>query len=81
MPVAAGYLVARVAISRLPTRADRSLAAGLGGLFTGGLLAAAVAIARGGVGDGRWSTMGSPPLLTAAAVAVEVGVIALRWPR
>ncbi|MET0864375.1 MAG: DUF6350 family protein [Nakamurella sp.] len=77
VPVAAGYLVARVAIKRLATRADRALAAGVGALLTGGLLAGAVAVARGGVGDGRWSTMGAQPLLVAAAVAVEVGVIAV----
>ena len=77
VPVAAGFLISRVVIKRLATRADRALAAGAGALLTGGLLAAAVAIARGGVGDGRWSTMGSPPLLIAAAVTVEVGVIAV----
>jgi len=77
VPIAAGYLIARISIKRLVTRADRSLAAGVGALLTGGLLAAVVAIARGGVGDGRWSTMGSPPLLIAAAVTVEVGVVAV----
>ena len=77
VPAVAGYLIARPAIKNLATRSDRVLAAAVGAALTGGLLAAAAAIARGGVGDGRWSTFGAPPALLGAVVAVEVGAIAM----
>jgi hypothetical protein len=77
VPAVAGYLIARSAIKNLATRSDRVLAAAVGAALTGGLLAAAAAIARGGVGDGRWSTFGAPPVLLGAVVAVEVGAIAI----
>ena len=77
VPAIAGYLIARPAIANLVTRSDRVLACAIGAAVTGGLLAAAGAIARGGVGDGRWSTFGVPPGLFGAVVAVEVGVVAM----
>ena len=77
VPAIAGYLIARPAISNLVTRSDRVLASAVGAALTGGLLAAAAAIARGGVGDGRWSTFGAPPALLGAVVAVEVGAVAM----
>jgi hypothetical protein len=46
-------------------------------VLTGALVAVAAAVARGGIGDGRWSTIGSPPLLVGAVVAAEVGLVAL----
>jgi hypothetical protein len=77
VPVIAGYLIARPAIKHLVTRSDRVLASAVGAALTGGLLAGVAAIARGGIGDGRWSTFGAPPALLGAVVAVEVGAIAM----
>jgi hypothetical protein len=77
VPAIAGYLIARPAVKRLATRSDRVLASAVGAVLTGGLLAVAATIARGGVGDGRWSAFGAPPALLGAVVAVEVGVIAM----
>ena len=57
VPVAAGYLIARPAIRNLMTRSDRVLAAVIGAVLTGALIGAGAAIARGGVGAGRWSTI------------------------
>lgn len=77
VPVIAGYLIASPAIRLMATRADRVLASAIGGVLTGCLLAVAALIARGGVGDGRWSAFGAPPALLGAVVAVEVGIIAM----
>ncbi len=77
VPAIAGYLIARPAIKHLSTRSDRVVASAVAAALTGGLLAAVAAIARGGVGDGRWSAFGVPPALLGAIVAVEVGAIAL----
>lgn len=77
VPVVAGYLLARPAIRHLDTRAERVLAAALGAVLTGAGLAALAGIARGGVGDGRWSTIGVPPLLLGAVIAAAVGVVAV----
>ena len=77
VPAIAGYLIARPAIKLLATRADRVLATALGAVLTGGLLAFVAMVARGGVGDGRWSAFGAPPALLGAVVAVEVGAIAI----
>ena len=79
VPAIAGYLIARPAIKNLATKADRVLAAAVGAVLTGGLIAAAAMIARGGIGDGRWSTFGAPPALLGAVVAVEVGAIAMTF--
>jgi hypothetical protein len=76
LPLAVGYLVARPAVRRLVTRADRVAAAALAGVLTGTLLAATAIVAGGGVGDGRWSTMGVPAWLLGPAIAVEVGSVA-----
>ena len=48
-------------------------------MLTGALLGGAAAIARGGVGDGRWSSFGAPPLLLAAVTVAEVGVVAIAF--
>ena len=77
VPVIAGYLIARPVAKTLATRSERMLAAGLAAVLTGALVAAAAAIARGGIGDGRWSTIGAPPLLVGAVVAAEIGIVAL----
>ncbi len=77
VPVLAGYLMARPAIRGLATRSERVVAAGSGAVLAGVVVAAVTAIARGGIGDGRWSTIGAPPLLVGAVVAVEVGVVAM----
>jgi hypothetical protein len=76
VPVIAGYLIARTAGRQLGFRLDRMVAAALGGLLTGVLLGIAAAVARGGVGDGRWSVIGTPPLLLGAIAAAEVGIVA-----
>ena len=77
VPAVAGYLIARPLAKTLATRSERLLAAGLAAALTGALVAAAAAIARGGIGDGRWSTIGVPPLLVGGVVAAEVGIVAL----
>ncbi|MGS0686219.1 cell division protein PerM [Nakamurella sp. GG22] len=77
VPVLAGYLMARPAIRGLATRSERVVAAGSGAVLAGVVLAALTAVARGRIGDGRWSTIGAPPLLVGAVVAVEVGVVAV----
>ena len=77
VPAVAGYLIARPAIKNLGTRADRVLASAVGAVLSGALLAAAAAVAGGGVGDGRWSTFGAPPALLGAVVAVEIGAVAM----
>lgn len=77
LPLVVGSLVARPAVRRLVTRADRVAAAALGATLTGVAVALAAVIARGGVGDGRWSGIGVPPLLLGPVVAVEVGVVAV----
>ena len=76
LPLIAGYLAARPAVRRLVTRADRVAAAALAGVLTGTVLAVAALVAGGGVGDGRWSTMGSPAYLLGPAIAVEVAAVA-----
>ena len=77
VPAVAGYLIARPVVKALAIRSDRLLAAGLASVLTGALVAVAAAIARGGIGDGRWSTIGAPPLLVGAVVVAEVGIVAL----
>ncbi len=77
LPLLVGYLVARPAVRRLVTRADRVAAAGLAGLLTGGVLALAAVVAGGGVGDGRWSAIGVPAALLGPVIAVEVGAVAI----
>jgi len=79
VPLIAGYLIVIPAVRNLATRSDRVLAAATGSLLAGALLAGAAAIARGGVGDGRWSTFGVPPLLLGAVAAAEIGVVALSF--
>jgi hypothetical protein len=77
VPAVAGYLIARPVVKALAIRSDRLLAAGLASVLTGALVAVAAAVARGGIGDGRWSTIGAPPLLVGVVVAAEVGALAL----
>jgi hypothetical protein len=77
VPLLAGFLLARPAIRNLATRYERVQAAATGALCTGAALAAASAIARGGAGGGRWSTIGAPPLLVGAVIVVETGVVAV----
>ena len=79
IPAIAGYLIVIPAIRQLSTRAERLLAAVVGAVLTGVLLGGAAAIARGGVGDGRWSSFGAPPLLLAAVTVAEVGVVAIAF--
>jgi hypothetical protein len=64
-------------VKALAIRSDRLLATGLASVLTGALVAVAAAIARGGIGNGRWSTIGAPPLLVGAVVVAEVGIVAL----
>lgn len=77
VPVVAGFLIARVICRRLVARFDRILASATAGALAGVLLGAAAAVARGGVGDGRWATLGSPPLLLGAVAAAELGIVAV----
>jgi hypothetical protein len=77
VPAVAGYLIARPVVKALAIRSDRLLATGLASVLTGALVAVAAAIARGGIGNGRWSTIGAPPLLVGAVVVAEVGIVAL----
>ncbi|HEY5882650.1 MAG TPA: DUF6350 family protein [Nakamurella sp.] len=77
VPPLVGYLVARPAVRRLVTRADRVAAASVGALLAGAAVAAMALVAAGGVGDGRWSTMGVPALLVGPLIAAEVGVVAV----
>lgn len=77
VPLLVGYLVARPAIRRLVTRVDRVAAAALGSALTGAAMALAATIARGGVGDGRWSGIGVSPLLLGPLIAVEVGAVSV----
>jgi hypothetical protein len=77
VPVIAGYLIARCGVKILATRSDRVLSAAVGAALSGGLLAFLAMIARGGVGDGRWSAFGAPPALLGAVVAVEIGAVAM----
>lgn len=76
LPLVVGYLVARPGVSRLVTRADRVAAAALAGALTGIAFATAAIVAGGGVGDGRWSTMGVPAWLIGPVIAIEVGGVA-----
>ncbi|WP_420122368.1 DUF6350 family protein [Nakamurella sp.] len=76
LPLAVGYLAARPAVRRLVTRADRVAAAGLAGVLAGTVLALAALVAGGGVGDGRWSPLGSPADLLGPPNAVEVAAVA-----
>ena len=77
VPLFAGFLMARPAVRALATRSERVVAVGSGAVLVGAVLAGISAVARGGIGDGRWSTIGAPPLLVGAVVAVEVGVVAM----
>lgn len=77
VPVIAGVLIGWPAVRSLTTRRERVLSAGTAALATGVALAGLAIIAGGGVGDGRWSFMGSPAVLAGAVVTVEVGVIAV----
>ncbi len=77
VPLIAGYLIARRAIKDHQVRSERVLAAGSAAVLTGVLLGCLTWIARGGVGTGIWSTIGSPPLLVAAVAAVELAAVAV----
>lgn len=77
VPVLAGVLIARVVSRSLIARFDRILASAVAAVLAGALLGGAAAVARGGVGDGRWATIGAPPLLLAALAAAEVGIVAV----
>ncbi len=77
VPLVVGFLVSRPIVRALSTRIDRIVAATLAAAVTGAVVGGMIAIARGGVGAGRWSTIGAPPLLTGFVVAVEVGAVAV----
>jgi hypothetical protein len=70
-------LIGWPAVRSLTTRRERVLSAGTAALATGVALAGLAIIAGGGVGNGRWSFMGSPAVLAGAVVTVEVGFIAV----
>jgi hypothetical protein len=77
VPLLVGYLVARPGVRRLVTGAGRAAAAALGAVLTGAAVSAAAMVAQGGVGDGRWSTMGVPAVLVGPLIAAEVGAVAV----
>ena len=77
IPAVAGYLIARMVARQLPTRVDRMMSAGLAAVLTGVVMAIVASIARGGVGDGRWSAMGVSPLLFGLLAAAEIGAVAV----
>lgn len=77
VPLVAGGLIGWRVVRALGTREERVFAAGVASAAVGVGLGALAWIASGGVGAGRWAHLGSPPLLTAAATFVEVGVAAV----
>ena len=77
VPAIAAVLIARPATTHLATRFERTFAAALASVLTGALVTALAAIARGGVGNGDWSVIGSPPLLLGGVLTVEIGLIAV----
>jgi len=77
VPLLVGYLMSRPGNRRLVTRADRVAAATLGAVITGAVLALAALVAGGGVGDGRWATMGVNAALLGPVIALGVGVSAV----
>ena len=77
VPLVAGGLIGWRVVRRLSTRQERAYAAGVASAAAAVALGAAAWVASGGVGEGRWATMGSPPLLTAGAAFVEIGVVAV----
>ena len=76
IPLIAGYLMARRVAKDLAYRSERVLAGACGALLVGVALGCVSWLARGGVGNGRWSAIGAPPLLVGAVVAVEIAVVA-----
>ncbi|HYN74046.1 MAG TPA: DUF6350 family protein, partial [Nakamurella sp.] len=77
VPLLAGGLIGWRVVRQLTTRQERAYAAAVASAAASVGVGALAWIASGGVGDGRWATMGSPPLLTAGAAFVEVGVVAV----
>ena len=77
VPLLAGYLMARRVSGDLGCRSERVLAVGSAAVLTGVLLGCLTWLARGGIGNGPWSTIGAPPLLVAAVVAVELAAVAV----
>jgi hypothetical protein len=77
VPLLVGGLVGRPAIRQLVTRADRVAAAAVAAGATGAVLAALALVAGGGVGDGRWSTIGVNAALLGPLLIVQVGAVAV----
>ena len=77
VPVLAGALIGWRVVRRLSTRQERTYASAVASAVAAVGLGALAWIASGGVGDGRWAMMGSPPLLTAGAAFAEIGVVAV----
>ncbi len=77
VPLLAGGLIGWRVVRRLGTRQERAYAALLAAAASAVGIGALAWIAKGGVGNGRWASMGAPPLLTAGAAFVEIGVVAV----
>jgi hypothetical protein len=77
IPLFAGALAGRVLARGEIRLAGRARAACVAAAFAGASIGLLGYVASGGVGNGRWSNFGTPPLLLAGIVTAEVLVIAL----
>jgi hypothetical protein len=77
VPIAAGVLLGRAVVRRVRTRQDRIATVAVAAATTGVLLGLVVALARGGVTGGAWSTSGANGLWVGLAAALELAVVGI----
>jgi hypothetical protein len=77
VPLLAGGLIGWRVVRTLTTRQERVYASTVASTVAAVGLGVSAWVASGGVGSGRWAMTGSPPLLTAGATFVEIGVVAV----
>ena len=77
IPLLAGGLIGWRVVRTLTTRQERVYASTVASAVAAVGLGVSAWVASGGVGSGRWAMVGSPPLLTAGATFVEIGVVAV----